>query len=119
MPVEPERRTATGRALLEGRVIHIADVLDDPDYGWAEAQKLGDFRTILGVPMLREGIPIGVLALTRSEVRPFTDKQIELVSTSPIKPPSRSRTCGCSMKSRRKADSSRWQASINRSSSPA
>jgi CheY-like chemotaxis protein/signal transduction histidine kinase len=81
VPVEPERRTATGRALLEGKVIHIADVLDDPDYGWAEAQKLGDFRTILGVPMLREGIPIGVLALTRSEVRPFTDKQIELVST--------------------------------------
>ena len=81
VPVEPERRTATGRALLEGRVIHIADVLDDPDYGWAEAQKLGAFRTILGVPMLREGIPIGVLALTRSEVRPFTDKQIELVST--------------------------------------
>jgi signal transduction histidine kinase/CheY-like chemotaxis protein/putative methionine-R-sulfoxide reductase with GAF domain len=81
VPVEPERRTATGRALLEGRVIHIADVLDDPDYGWTEAQKLGDFRTILGVPMLREGIPIGVLALTRSEVRPFTHKQIELVST--------------------------------------
>jgi signal transduction histidine kinase len=81
VPVEPERRTATGRALLEGKVVHIADVLDDPDYGWAEAQKLGDFRTILGVPMLREGTPIGVLALTRSEVRPFTDKQIELVST--------------------------------------
>ncbi|MEA2817530.1 MAG: hypothetical protein QOI93_5288, partial [Rhodospirillaceae bacterium] len=81
VPVEPERRTVTGRALLEGKVIHIADVLDDPDYGWAEAQRLGDFRTILGVPMLREGIPIGVLALTRSEVRPFTDKQIELVST--------------------------------------
>ena len=81
VPVEPERRTATGRALLEGKVIHIADVLNDLDYGWAEAQRLGDFRTILGVPMLREGIPIGVLALTRSEVRPFTDKQIELVST--------------------------------------
>jgi signal transduction histidine kinase/CheY-like chemotaxis protein len=80
VPVEPERRTATGRALLEGKVIHIADVLDDPDYSWAEAQRLGDFRTILGVPMLREGKPIGVLALTRSEVRPFTHKQIELVS---------------------------------------
>jgi two-component system, NtrC family, sensor kinase len=81
MPVEPERGSGTGRALLEGRIIHIPDVQADPDYTWAEAQKLGGFRTILGVPMLREGIPIGVLALTRSEVRPFTDKQIELVST--------------------------------------
>ena len=67
--------------MLERRVIHIPDVQADLEYTWAEAQKLGDFRTILGVPMLREGIPIGVLALTRSEVRPFTGKQIELVST--------------------------------------
>jgi signal transduction histidine kinase len=67
--------------LLEGRVIHIADVLADPDYTWAEAQKLGGYRTVLGVPMLREGIPVGVLTLTRSEVRPFTEKHIELVST--------------------------------------
>jgi two-component system, NtrC family, sensor kinase len=81
VPVVPERGSITARALLEGKVIHVADVLADPDYTFAEAQKLGDFRTILGVPMLREGIPIGVLALTRSEVRPFTDRQIELVST--------------------------------------
>jgi signal transduction histidine kinase len=81
LPVERGRGTATGRALLEGRVIHIADVLADPDYTWAEAQKLGGYRTALAVPMLREGIPIGVLILVRSEVRPFTDKQIELVST--------------------------------------
>ena len=81
LPVVPERGSITARALLEGKVIHLADVLADPDYTFAEAQKLGDFRTILGVPMLREGIPIGVLALTRSVVRPFTDKQIELVST--------------------------------------
>ena len=81
VPVEPERGTVTGRALLEGRVIHVADVLNDPEYTWAKAQELGGFRTILGVPMLREGNPIGVLALTRSEVRPFTDKQIELVAT--------------------------------------
>jgi signal transduction histidine kinase/CheY-like chemotaxis protein len=67
--------------LLEGKIVHIADVLADPDYTWAEAQRLGGFRTILGVPMLREGVPIGVLSLTRSEVRPFTDKQIELVTT--------------------------------------
>jgi len=81
VPVEPERGTAHGRALLEGQMIHIPDVLTDPDYTWAEAQRLGGFRTILGVPMLREGVPIGVLALTRSEVRPFTDKQVELVTT--------------------------------------
>jgi signal transduction histidine kinase len=81
LPVERGRGTAIGRALLEGRVMHIADVLTDPDYTWAEAQRLGGYRTVLGVPMLREGVPIGVLGLSRSEVRPFTEKQIELVST--------------------------------------
>src|SRR5262249_48217934 len=60
---------------------HIVDVRADPEFTFAEAQQLGGVRTALGVPMLREGVPIGVLALRRSEVRPFTDKQIELVST--------------------------------------
>jgi signal transduction histidine kinase len=81
IPVRLERGTLTGRALLEGRVIHIPDVLNDRDYTWAKAQELGGFRTVLGVPMLREGVPMGVLSLTRYEVRPFTDKQIELVTT--------------------------------------
>jgi GAF domain-containing protein len=81
VPVVPERGSALGRALLEGKVVHIPDVQADPEYTFVEAQRLGDFRTVLGAPMLREGIPIGVLALTRSEVMPFTDKQIELVST--------------------------------------
>ena len=81
VPVEPGRDTGTGRALLEGKVIHIADVLEDPEYRWKDVQRLGGFRTMLGVPMLREGVPVGVLTLTRTEVRPFTDKQIELVST--------------------------------------
>jgi signal transduction histidine kinase/CheY-like chemotaxis protein len=81
VPVKPERGTITGRTLLEGKIIHVPDVLADPDYTYTEAQRLGGFRTILGVPMLREGVPIGLLALTRLEVRPFTDKQIELVST--------------------------------------
>jgi signal transduction histidine kinase len=80
IPVEPERSTAAGRALLEGRAIHIVDVQADPEYIF-EAQKFDAYRTILGVPMLREGVPLGVLTLIRSEVRPFTDKQIELVST--------------------------------------
>ena len=66
---------------MEGRVIHIPDVKADPEYTWTEAQQLGGFRTLIGVPMLREGIAVGVLTLTRTEARPFTDKQIELVST--------------------------------------
>ena len=81
LPVEPARGSATGRALLEGRVIHIPDVQVDPDYTFVEAKEFGGFRTILAVPMLREGIAIGVLALSRVDVFPFTDKQIELVST--------------------------------------
>ena len=61
IPIEAERGSAFGRALLEGRVVHIPDVKADPEYTWSEAQRLGDFRTILAVPMLREGVPIGVL----------------------------------------------------------
>jgi GAF domain-containing protein len=81
VPVVPDRGSATGRALLEGVVVHIPDVEADRDYTFNEAQRLGDFRTLLGVPMLREGVPVGVIVLTRSEPRPFTDKQIELVTT--------------------------------------
>jgi GAF domain-containing protein len=81
IPIEPERGTAQGRALLEGEIVHIPDVLNDPEYSWVKAQELGNYRTALAVPMLREGVPIGVLALARTQVRPFTDRDIELVST--------------------------------------
>ena len=81
IPIKPEKGSASGRSLLEGQVVHIADVKTDPEYTWTEAQRLGDFRTILAVPMLREAVPTGVLTLSRSDVRPFTDKQIELVTT--------------------------------------
>jgi two-component system NtrC family sensor kinase len=81
VPVVPDRGSATARALLEGVVVHIPDVQADPDYTFNEAQRLGDFRTIIGVPMLREGKAIGVIVMTRSEVRPFTEKQIELATT--------------------------------------
>ena len=81
LPVIPDRGTGTGRSLLEGKVVHIHDVRADPEYTFVEAQKRGDFRTVLSVPMLREGTTIGILALTRRVVRPFTDKQIELVRT--------------------------------------
>ena len=81
-PVRPERHTITGRTLLEGKGwIHVDDVLADPDYDFEGQQLSGNPRTFLGVPLLREGMPIGALTLTRSVVRPFTDKQIELVTT--------------------------------------
>jgi signal transduction histidine kinase len=81
VPAEPERGSAVGRALLERRTIHIRDVQNDPDYNFTEAQRLGGFRTILAVPMLREGIPVGAIALTRPEVKPFTEKQVALATT--------------------------------------
>lgn len=81
LPLEPGHGSIVGRTLLEVRPVQVVDVLDDPGYAMPEAQRLGGFRTVLGVPLLREGSPIGVLALTRSSVRPFTDKQIDLTST--------------------------------------
>jgi GAF domain-containing protein len=81
LPLEPGRGTIVGRTLLEIRPVQVDDVLDDPEYEMREGQRLGGFRTVLGVPLLREGSPIGVLALTRSTVRPFSEKQIELAST--------------------------------------
>jgi signal transduction histidine kinase/putative methionine-R-sulfoxide reductase with GAF domain len=75
------RGTITGRAALEGRVVHVPDVLADPEYTFLEGQKLGGYRTDLGVPLMREGIPVGVFSLTRPVVKPFTEKQIQLATT--------------------------------------
>jgi len=80
-PFAPGRGTITGRTALEGRIVHVPDVLADPEYTFLEGQKLGGYRSNLGVPLLREGIPIGVFVLTRPVVKPFTEKQIELVTT--------------------------------------
>jgi signal transduction histidine kinase/DNA-binding response OmpR family regulator/putative methionine-R-sulfoxide reductase with GAF domain len=79
--IKPGRGTLVGRTAHEARVVHIPDVLADPDYVWKESQQRGGFRTMLGVPLLREGSPIGVFAMTRREVQPFSDKQIELLTT--------------------------------------
>jgi len=80
-PTQIDRGTVSGRVLLEGKMVHIPDVLADPEYTYSAGQKIGGYRTLLAVPLLREGTPIGVLVLERPVVRPFTDKQIELAST--------------------------------------
>jgi signal transduction histidine kinase len=80
-PLRPDRGSGSGRAALEGRAIHIPDVLADPEYTSVGYQKAFGYRTILGVPLLRDGTTIGVLALNRDRVNPFTDKQIELATT--------------------------------------
>ena len=81
LTLAPGRSSATGRLLLEGKSIQIPDVLADPEFIFLETARLGNFRTILGVPLLREGIPVGIFNLHRAEVRPFTEKQIKLVET--------------------------------------
>ena len=80
-PIKPSLGSVLGRAVLQGQIVHVADVEADPDYALTEARKIGGFRTVLGVPLMREGTPIGIIMLTRSKMRPFTDKQIELVTT--------------------------------------
>ena len=79
--IRPGRGTVAARAVLERRTVHIPDVLADPEYTFLEAQKRGGFRTALGVPLLRDGISIGVMVLTRPTVRPFDANHIALVTT--------------------------------------
>lgn len=75
---EPDRGSVMGRAAMEGKPVQVADVLADPEYRLQGAQDKLGYRTCLGVPLLRDGEPIGVIVLMRSTVRPFTDKQIQL-----------------------------------------
>ena len=78
-PIAPGRGTLVARTALELATVHIPDVLLDTEYTWHEGRKLGRFRAMLGVPLLREQNCIGVMAMTRLTARPFTDRQIELV----------------------------------------
>jgi two-component system, NtrC family, sensor kinase len=80
-PVRAGRGTTVGRALLECRPVQIVDVVTDPEYSFDEAQKIFTARTVLAVPLLREGVPQGVIGLIKTEVEPFTDQQIALVET--------------------------------------
>jgi GAF domain-containing protein len=76
-----DRGTSTGRAFTEGRTVHIPDLFADPDYRYWEAQRLGNFRTLLTVPLIRQATTIGVIAMWRTEMKPFSDKEINLVRT--------------------------------------
>src|SRR6516225_2757210 len=78
--IVPGRETVSGRVLLEGRVVQIADILADPDFAVPEAVASGT-RTMLGVPLLREGAVLGTINLSRKRVEPFTERQIELIRT--------------------------------------
>jgi two-component system NtrC family sensor kinase len=80
-PFAPGRGSITGRVALEHRPVHVLDVENDPEYTWTEGQKIGKFRTMLGVPLLREDALLGVIFLARTRVEPFTERQIELVRT--------------------------------------
>jgi GAF domain-containing protein len=81
IPFKPGRGSVTGRALLEGTTVQIFDAQADPEYELSLAQKLGGYRTMIGAPLLREKTPIGVFGLARRSKRPFTDKQVELLTT--------------------------------------
>jgi signal transduction histidine kinase len=80
-PIAPGRGTLVARTSLEGAPVHIPDALADPEYTWREGQRLARFRAMFGVPLLREGSCIGVMAMTRATPRPFTERQMELVTT--------------------------------------
>ena len=73
------RETVTGRVVLERRVVHLPDCRGDPEYHYV--QQFENFRAILGVPLLREGVPIGVIIIATTDARPFTPRQIDLVTT--------------------------------------
>jgi GAF domain-containing protein len=80
-PIPPGRGSMAGRVAIEGRTLQIADALADDEYSLSMAGDRHGYRTILGVPLLRDGTVIGVIILTRHVVQPFTQKQIDLVST--------------------------------------
>ena len=84
-PIEPTRGSILGRVLLEGKSIHVDDVECDPEYTLVEHKRRFDFRTVLGVPLMRQGTPIGVIVLNRRSVRPFTESKSNWSRPSPTR----------------------------------
>lgn len=80
-PIPPDRGAVIGRTILERKAVHIADCLTDPEYTFSSYQAVGKYRSLLGVPLLRNGEPIGAIGLMRVAVQPYTEKQIDLVTT--------------------------------------
>jgi signal transduction histidine kinase len=80
-PIKAGMGTLVARTVMTRQIVHIDDAKTDPEYTWGEARDLLGFRTMLGVPMLREGEPIGVVGMWREQVRPFTQREIQLVAT--------------------------------------
>src|SRR5258705_12568351 len=81
IPLAPARGSVVGRTVIEGKTVHVSDVLADPEYTLLEWATQAGFRTALGIPLHREGKPIGVIFLARCIVRPFADREIELATT--------------------------------------
>jgi GAF domain-containing protein len=79
--MEPGRGSVVGRVLQDAKIVRVADVLADPEYTYQEPAKKGGYRTFVGVPLMREGKPIGVLTMGRRSVATFNDKQLELMTT--------------------------------------
>src|SRR5262249_52237898 len=75
------RGSASGRAALERRTIHLHDILADPEYQLFERQRVTGSRTFLAVPMLRDETVLGVINLWKMQVAPFTDQQIQMLQT--------------------------------------
>jgi GAF domain-containing protein len=76
-----DRTSVVGRSAFEGSLVHLPDVLADPEYTWSEPQKIGGYRAALGAPLMRDGKVVGVIFVAKTVPEPYTQKQIELVST--------------------------------------